>query len=176
MEKVILFKEMTAEDIPLMEKWLQSPPVYEFYGGKPMEPEAVRKKYNPRILGSHFVRPYIFLYDGTPAGYLQKYKIEESQSFQWGFAKEESIIGIDCFIGESELFNKGIGTKMVKEFINQIIQEDTPSFIVLDPSMENKRAVRCYEKAGFKKRSEINEGTSLLMEINCSLIRLPHSV
>ncbi|WP_353733564.1 GNAT family N-acetyltransferase [Rossellomorea vietnamensis] len=83
---------------------------------------------------------------------------------------------MDCFIGESELFNKGIGTKMVKEFINQIIQEDAPDFIVLDPSKENKRAIRCYEKAGFKSRSEINEGTSLVMEFNCSLNRPSHSV
>ncbi|MGF2616658.1 GNAT family N-acetyltransferase [Rossellomorea vietnamensis] len=176
MPEIISFRNMTLEDLPLMEKWLQSPQVYEFYGGKPMEPDNVQKKYRPRILDSHPVRPFIFRYNSKPAGFLQKYEIEKKTAAEWGFAEEKSVYGIDCFIGEPQLFNKGIGTKMVKEFIKKIIHEDAPDFILLDPSKTNKRAIRCYEKAGFKVRCELDEGTSLLMEYNCSFILDSHSV
>jgi ribosomal protein S18 acetylase RimI-like enzyme len=62
----------------------------------------------------------------------------------------DNQIGIDQFIGDENYLDKGIGEKTIKMFIKLIKQQNKPKAIVLDPSPDNKRAIRCYEKVGFK--------------------------
>jgi len=80
--------------------------------------------------------------------------------FQYYFASDNSI-GIDQFIGEENYLNKGVGEKAINIFIELIKREHQPDSIILDPSPDNKRAIRCYEKVGFKhyeiEKSEKNE-------------------
>jgi aminoglycoside 6'-N-acetyltransferase len=165
--QAITFRKMTIENIPLLTQWLQTPLVYEFFNGTPSSLEEVRHKYLPRIKEEHPVRPYIFHYRGVPSGYLQYYPVSKEEAAEWGYSEKHTVIGMDCFIGEPSLFNKGIGTSMVSEFMKKIIRLETPTFIVLDPSKTNKRAIRCYEKAGFITKVEVNDGSSLLMEFKC---------
>ena len=165
MTEEIIYRKMTEKDIPLLTTWLQTPLVYEFFNGVPSSCEEVHNKYLPRIQGKHPVKPYIFSYKGNPAGYLQKYKIESRAASEWGYAEEDTIYGMDCFIGDPDIFNQGVGTRMVRGFVNHILHSDSPSYIVLDPAKKNKRAIRCYEKAGFKIIREISDGSSLLMEL-----------
>ncbi|GGD13549.1 GNAT family N-acetyltransferase [Pontibacillus salipaludis] len=62
------------------------------------------------------------------------------------------------------LFNKGIGTNMVTDFIKFISKGTDANIIILDPEVSNYRAVRCYEKCGFMKVKKINDGNNWLME------------
>ena len=55
---------------------------------------------------------------------------------------------MDLFIGEEDYLNKGYGTKIVKQFEKKIFDEFNAKTIYIDPSVTNKRAIRCYEKAG----------------------------
>jgi RimJ/RimL family protein N-acetyltransferase len=59
-------------------------------------------------------------------------------------------VGIDQFIGEEDYVNKGVGQETIKMFVELITQKCRPRSIILDPAPDNKRAVRCYEKLGFK--------------------------
>lgn len=69
--------------------------------------------------------------------------------FQYYFAPDNQI-GIDQFIGEENYIDKGVGKKTIKMFIKLIMRRHKPNAIVLDPSPDNKRAIRCYEKVGFE--------------------------
>ncbi len=69
--------------------------------------------------------------------------------FQYYF-DEIGSIGIDQFIGEEDYLNRGVGERAIKMFVEMITRQYRPARIILDPSPENKRAVRCYEKVGFK--------------------------
>lgn len=81
--------------------------------------------------------------------------------FQYYFAAGGAI-GIDQFIGDETYLNRGTGEKTIRMFVELIKQKHNPAFIVLDPSPENKRAVRCYEKVGFKHYKTIeNEDGNL---------------
>ena len=70
---------------------------------------------------------------------------------------------MDQFIGEPDYWNKGIGTKymkMVFEFLKKARKADA---VILDPHQDNKRALRMYEKAGFRiirdlPKHELHEG------------------
>jgi ribosomal protein S18 acetylase RimI-like enzyme len=59
------------------------------------------------------------------------------------------------FIGEANQINKGIGTQTMKEFVEQVVELHQPTFVDVDPHPDNKRAIRYYEKAGFKHVSTI---------------------
>jgi RimJ/RimL family protein N-acetyltransferase len=69
--------------------------------------------------------------------------------FQYYFAPG-NLVGIDQFIGEKDYLDKGIGEKTIKMFIELIEKSHKPDAIILDPSPDNKRAIKCYEKVGFK--------------------------
>lgn len=56
---------------------------------------------------------------------------------------------IDLFIAESDFLNKGFGTEIIKQFTKKLIHELNAKKILIDPAAKNKRAIRCYEKAGF---------------------------
>lgn len=93
-----------------------------------------------------------------PIGYFQYYVIPDGS------------IGIDQFIGEEEIINRGVGTNAIKMFVEMIMRERNPSSIILDPSPENKRAIRCYEKAGFKhyETKAGEEGLAYMMRLESS--------
>jgi aminoglycoside 6'-N-acetyltransferase len=58
--------------------------------------------------------------------------------------------GIDQFIGEAGLLNQGIGTQAIRQFLALLVARHDPPRIVIDPDPRNRRAIRCYEKVGFR--------------------------
>ena len=74
----------------------------------------------------------------TPIGYFQYY------------FTDDKAIGIDQFIGEASYIGRGIGEKAIKQFVELIDRRHNPTQIILDTSPPNRRAIRCYEKLGFK--------------------------
>lgn len=74
------------------------------------------------------------------------------------------IFRIDQFIGYPELFNKGVGTIMIKLFIEDIARDKEVNRIILDPAVANLRAIRAYEKCRFQIVKKINEDTCWMME------------
>ncbi len=66
---------------------------------------------------------------------------------------------MDLFIAEEDLLNKGYGTQIVQKFSDRLLA-DKAKKVLIDPSADNKRAIRCYEKAGFKQVRIAHDGTA----------------
>lgn len=64
---------------------------------------------------------------------------------------------MDQFIGETEYWNKGIGTKFVKSMIDYLINYEKADRIVMDPQAWNERAIACYKKCRFEKVKLLKE-------------------
>ena len=75
--------------------------------------------------------------------------------------------GIDQFIGEPDMVDRGHGSALIRSFVDGLLKTGTPR-VVTDPDPENIRAVRAYEKAGFQKARLVNtpDGRALLMVRN----------
>lgn len=135
------------EDIPLLAKWLSNPNVLQYYEGRdnPFNEERVKKKFFNR--GDHVSR-CIFQYKGIPIGYVQFYPVTNLKEYK----DIPNVYGMDQFIGEPEYWNQGIGTKLVKTVVNYLTSKLQAERIIMDPRVENVRAIHCYEKCGFVKR------------------------
>jgi aminoglycoside 6'-N-acetyltransferase len=108
---------------------------------------------------------YIVSTAGSAFGYLQCYDLGEWNA---GFGPQrEGTRGIDLFIGELSMIERGHGSALIRCFVDDRLQKGAPR-IVTDPDPANVRAVRAYEKAGFEKHHMIEtpDGPALLMVRN----------
>lgn len=153
---------MTHYDYNIMVKWLNDSRVLEFYEESPADLEKVKKKYGPRIEGRHYVKPYIAECKNKPVGYIQYYEIQDNDLKSHGYPQNHDIYGIDQFIGETELWGKGLGTSMILLMLNYLSNHKNARRVVLEVKNHNIRAISCYKKCGFRKIKDINDDTSLM--------------
>jgi aminoglycoside 6'-N-acetyltransferase len=102
---------------------------------------------------------------GSPFAYLQCYDLTAWNS---GFGPHpEGTRGIDLFIGEPDMIERGHGSAFIRRFVDDRLAEGAPR-IVTDPDPANARAVRAYENAGFEKDRMVDtpDGPALLMVRN----------
>ena len=141
------------DDYALMARWLSDPRVLEFYEGRdnPHDIDMARKNYGPLARGDDATVPCIMALDGAPIGYLQYYPVGEEGSVYYGVEVTESTFGIDLFIGEPEWWNRGVGTRALSALVDYLFQSLGARRIIIDPRVTNHRAIRSYEKCGFRK-------------------------
>jgi aminoglycoside 6'-N-acetyltransferase len=151
------FQPMTAEHLPLVKRWLAMPHVSEWWH----EPEE-QFGLITGDLEEPAMDQYIVVKDDRPFAYLQCYDVAAWNS---GFGPQpQGTRGIDQFIGETDMLGCGHGSAFVRTFVDGLLAAGTPR-IVTDPDVANLRAVRAYEKAGFRRDHMIDtpDGPALLM-------------
>lgn len=130
----------------------------------PQSFEEVVQKYSKSI-SSKYVFPFIVLADGKPVGFIQSYRADLVGG-GWWVNEEPGTWGVDQFIGEDQLIGQGYGSMFLREFTDQLLIRSDVKRVISDPDPKNLRAIRCYEKAGFKMLGEVQtpDGPALLME------------
>lgn len=158
----ILIRKMNQNDFELMVKWLNDPKVLEFYEEAPTNYDKVVNKYGPRVEGKHYVNPCMIEYKNETIGYIQYYPIQENELIKYGYPQNQTIYGIDQFIGETHFWGKGIGTSMISMMVNYLSIHKYVSRILLEVKNTNVRAISSYEKCGFKKMKELQNDLTLM--------------
>ncbi len=155
---------LTEKDFPILYRWLTDEKVLEFYGGRD-------KKYTLETIKEHFTKPWkdevlrvIIEFQGKPIGYGQIYKMYDELYEDYHYSKTDEIVyGMDQFIGETEYWSKGIGTRYIKMIFEFLRKERNVNAVILDPHKNNHRAIKSYQKAGFRiiedlPQHELHEG------------------
>jgi len=158
---------MMAGDLPLMLQWLETPHMREWWG----EPDVELGYIRDMIEGRDTTRPFIFSADGEPTGYIQYWFIGDHQNAAWiadhpWLAELPSdAVGVDLSIGEPKNLAKGIGSAVLRTFAQRLVEQGYRT-IVIDPDPANTRAVRAYEKAGFRPVPHLvgRTGDTLVMQ------------
>ncbi len=151
-ETKITFRKLQDEDLTILHKWRNEPFVKEWYGkNETTSFNDIIRKYTPRIKGEEPTECFIVHYDNTPVAFIQTYKINAYPENVKYFGVDSTVAGIDLFIGNQEFFGKGFGSLMVKEFLHNVVfaKGDILSCLV-DPEPDNIRAIKLYEKVGFR--------------------------
>lgn len=162
----ISFARFDVSHASLMFDWLRRPHVAEWWSDPPTLDEIVRQ-----YVSAPEVEPYIVHLDGRPIGFIQVYVAATAGHGWWPDVTDPGVLGIDQFIGEGELLGKGIGTAMVRAFVEPLLDRPGVSTVQVDPSPDNARAIRCYEKAGFHARGVVDtpDGPALYMTLGRSI-------
>ena len=132
-----------------MYKWLTDKRVLEWYEGRDFSCTIDTLTHYIEELQNGF--RMIIEYDGVPIGYAQAYRLIDEEFNEYDYQDSGKVVyAMDQFIGEVDYWNKGIGTKFL-EMMSSYLKTNYNAFaILLDPHKNNLRAIRCYEKAGFK--------------------------
>ncbi|MFL9828457.1 GNAT family N-acetyltransferase [Rhodoplanes sp. SY1] len=151
------FRPFTADDLPLMAAWLARPHMAEWWGDPDEQLALVADDLDHPDMDQ-----FLVLTDDVPFAYLQCYRLG---AWNEGFGPQPpGTRGIDQSIGEPAMLGRGHGSAFVRQFADGLFAAGTPR-VVTDPDPTNARAIRAYEKAGFRRDRVVAtpDGPALLM-------------
>jgi len=147
---MIAFIPLEESHVPLMCEWLSGGEALRWYGGAAPSVDEIRQKYlrdKPQG-GTHCM---IIQYGGQSIGHVQYYRVSDYPDWSCLIMGQPGDYGLDLFIGRDELLGRGIGTEVVRTALERLIfSRADAERCLLGPSPENARAIRCYEKCGFR--------------------------
>lgn len=124
-----------------LHKWCQNKFVYEWFEQRILSYDEIVNKYKNKLKEKK-QELLIIKCDNKDIGLVQIYRYDED-TYEY-----------DLFIGEEEYLDKGIGTIIVNKINNCICDKYKVNSIILRPFKRNIRAIKCYEKCGFKYINE----------------------
>ena len=158
-----VFRPLETGDLPRLAVWLARPHVAEWWGA-PDALDEVRREYGEAI-SSDVLWPFVAMLDGVPVGFVQVYDVMRADPSWWQDERDPGARGIDQFIADASLLGRGLGSRMVAEIVAQLFADPAVTKVQVDPSPDNARAIRAYEKAGFRRVGRVTtpDGEAELM-------------
>jgi len=161
------FTPVTQDELPMLGSWLRMPHNRQWWG----DPETELSYIRDMVEGRDTTRPYIFHVDERPLGYIQCWFVADTLFEPWTTDYPGLLdvpldtVGVDLSIGDPAQLSKGIGSRVLSIFVERLVAGGHRT-IIIDPDPDNARAVRAYEKAGFKSIPELlgRSGDSLIMK------------
>lgn len=145
------FRPVTLPDLELLRLWMQEPHWQTWWG----EAEEELAHIRDMIEGRDSTRPYLFCRGGQPLGYIQVWFIADTlyepwlSQAPWMTLVPAHAVGVDLSIGPAAALGRGLGTAALQHFV-ALLRAEGHHDILIDPDPANLRAIRSYEKAGFR--------------------------
>lgn len=162
------FRRLRTSDLPSIHRWLHEPHVARWWYEDVGTFEEVSDQYSAYIEGEEPIEPFLILYEDRPIGYIQSYRVSDDEEYDRLIDIEDSA-GVDLFIGEEELLYRGLGPRIIRRFIEEVVfADESIEVCIIDPEPENRAAIRAYEKAGFRyfQSVDTSEGPAYLMKLS----------
>jgi len=152
------FRPMTRADLPLVQRWLETPHVSEWWG----DPEEQLARVTEDLV-EPAMDQFIVAVADRPFGYVQSFELVAWPEPAFG-EQPRGTRTVDQFIGEPDMIDRGHGSAFLRVFIEGLIAAGAPR-VITDPDPANVRAIRAYEKAGFRATDVVDtrSGPALLM-------------
>jgi RimJ/RimL family protein N-acetyltransferase len=162
----ITFRPLRHDDLPLLCEWVNRPHVAQWWD-QPRTQSAIDDEYLPLATGDSTTQAFIACMDGQAIGFIQGYVVLGSGDGWWEDETDPGARGIDQFLADESRLNQGLGTAMVRAFVDRLLGDPAVTKVQTDPSPANARAIRCYEKAGFRTVGQVQtpDGPALLMVV-----------
>jgi aminoglycoside 6'-N-acetyltransferase len=109
----------------------------------------------------------LIMCDSRPVGYIRWRALTSDELSKTNLKEHhERAMDIDLFIGEEEYTGRGIGPAAIGMLIERLSREAGAGIAGLGASIENKNAIKAFEKAGFRKFHKFHDpvyGTGRLL-------------
>jgi aminoglycoside 6'-N-acetyltransferase len=153
---MLTLRPATVEDVPLLRRWDDEPHVRAASGDDDWEWETELAEdwpWRDQLIAS---------VDGVPIGFLQIIDPAEEVSHYWGDVPA-NLRAIDIWIGEAAYLGRGHGTGMMRWAIDRCFADPAVQAILIDPLASNARAIRFYQRLGFRTVGERRFGDDLCL-------------
>ena len=138
-------------DWDLIRGWLARPDIEEWWG-----PVSATEAEVNMALGSQHALCRIIEADGRPVGYAHAV-----DATLWGDELPQDLEAgtwdLDLFIASEAHRGKGVGQVALAMLKSEVFASTLAVAVCVFPSVKNERAVRAYEKAGFRWRRIWND-------------------
>jgi aminoglycoside 6'-N-acetyltransferase len=149
----VSLRPLTRRDLGLLGEWLHEPLVHEWWHDDPA-PAALEAQYGAAIDGLDPTVLRIGEVDGSPAGFVQWYRLADEPEYVAELAPflpvPDDAWSLDHLVGVPALRGRGIGTALVRAAV-QAIGGD---LIVVPVHAGNAASVAVLRKAGFVLAAE----------------------
>jgi len=159
----ITFRPLTRLDFHVLQRWLNLPHVYEWWGRQAgpgalggAGPDAVtmkqvEAKYGLEVDGLGVTHRFIIEFEGAPIGLIQRYHLRDFPDYARAVGEDPAAsAGLDLLIGEPSALGRGLGSGALDKFVTGVVfAESRVTRVVAGPAVSNARSIRVFEKAGF---------------------------
>jgi aminoglycoside 6'-N-acetyltransferase len=133
--KLAQVRRATSADADTLVAWHADPEVVKLWDNETFTRDEMLER-----LARPDVDPYIVEADGRPVGYLQA----------WSDADLPGVAGLDMFLVPSAR-GRGLGPDAARALAEWLLAFGDVDHVTVDPYRLNERAVRGWEKAGFRR-------------------------
>ena len=166
---MITFRPLMHADIPMVREWLARPHAAEWWA----DGDGLEEDYLPVIAGDVPTLAYIAWENDVPIGFIQTYQAVAFHGEGWWLNEHDpGVWGIDQFLADGTRLGQGLGTRMITQFLPRIFAAQRATRVQTDPSPQNARAIRCYEKCGFRRHGLVETPDSQALLMYCDAERL----
>ena len=152
----ISFRAMQLQDLSLIHAWRLRPHLQPWWFD-PGTLAAFTARYAPRIEPGSDVRGFIACRGAEAIGFMQCY-----------LGSEPGERGIDQFLAHAHQLGQGLGTAMVRAFVEGLFADPAVTRVVTDPAPLNLRAMRCYQRVGFVDQGEAQTDDGPVRRMACT--------
>ncbi|WP_344507015.1 GNAT family N-acetyltransferase [Dactylosporangium maewongense] len=145
--RMVRLRPVAEDDLDLLAGWFGDPGFIDHWGDTPLTREQVAAKYIGRRRPE--VESFIVLTGDAPIGYAQYWHAGEFEG------------GIDLIL-EPHGRGRGYGPDAADTLARHLLQHLHWTRVTADPVATNARAIRAWEKAGFRRVGQ--HGEALIME------------
>ena len=155
-----VFHPMSAGDLPMVRRWLETPEVVRWWGDADEQYALVSGDLDHPDMDQFIVahrRASVRLHPVLRAQHLES----EFRRAAASHARHRPVHRRPDMIG------RGHGSGFIRQFVDALLASGIPR-VVTDPDPDNGRAVRAYTKAGFQSERVVDtpDGPALLMVRN----------
>ena len=168
----ISFRRVTEFDIPNLVSWHSDEEVAKWWWDSQDEPRdtAIQRWAESANASGDKTDRYIITVNDEDIGEIQDCVLADYPNHAAEVGIDDSA-SVDMLIGVTEWRNRGVGTAVLASFVDEIVfRRPGIKTCTIDPEPRNKRAIRCYEKVGFRYvrtfHSTENNANAYLMRLD----------
>jgi hypothetical protein len=115
---VIRFEPLAVRDLPLLREWLEREHVRRWW----RDPiEDAMAEYAASAEASAPGEHYLIVVDDRPVGMAQTYLVSDYPEWDEIVQAGPGVAGLDLFIGEADSIGRGLGPRVLTEFVQCVV-------------------------------------------------------
>jgi RimJ/RimL family protein N-acetyltransferase len=151
----LVFRRLRDDDLELLHGWLNEPGVVRWWEGEDVSWHAVVRTYGSASADA--TEHWIASADGRDVGWIQCYAAadhaeDDEVQHWWRLGVAPTAAGIDYLIGDPGDRGRGLGSAMIRAFVDEVVFGRHPGWteVCASPYAANAASCRALERAGFE--------------------------